>query len=112
MFCGLEGSTSEDIRLLLEGSSYKHEPTKFSGMVFAHRLKIYAFLDWECYTNFPSVFSEQVNVRSFGHRNPLEEYKIDGCKFFISMLSATRRLTVESLLRYWSSPMESQELYV
>ncbi|XP_057469284.1 protein translocase subunit SECA2, chloroplastic isoform X2 [Actinidia eriantha] len=54
----------------------------------------------------------EVNVRSFGHRNPLEEYKIDGCRFFISMLSATRRLTVESLLRYWSSPMESQEIYV
>ncbi|PWA49020.1 preprotein translocase SecA family protein [Artemisia annua] len=44
-----------------------------------------------------------VNVRSFGHRDPLEEYKIDGCRFFISMLSATRRLTVESLLRHWSS---------
>ncbi|XP_052188248.1 protein translocase subunit SECA2, chloroplastic isoform X2 [Diospyros lotus] len=56
--------------------------------------------------------SSAVNVRSFGHRNPLEEYKIDGCRFFISMLSATRRLTVESLLAYWSSPMESQELYV
>ncbi|KAI3460557.1 hypothetical protein Pfo_017220 [Paulownia fortunei] len=56
--------------------------------------------------------SSAVNVRSFGHRNPLEEYKIDGCRFFISMLSATRRVTVESLLRYWSSPMESQELYV
>ncbi|XP_011074819.1 protein translocase subunit SECA2, chloroplastic isoform X1 [Sesamum indicum] len=56
--------------------------------------------------------SSAVNVRSFGHRNPLEEYKIDGCRFFISMLSATRRVTVESLLRYWSSPMESQELFV
>lgn len=56
--------------------------------------------------------SSAVNVRSFGHRNPLEEYKIDGCRFFISMLSATRRLTVESLLQYWSSSMESQELYV
>ncbi|KAK9270302.1 hypothetical protein L1049_025880 [Liquidambar formosana] len=56
--------------------------------------------------------SSAVNVRSFGHRNPLEEYKIDGCRFFISMLSATRRLTVESLFRYWSSPMESQELFV
>ncbi|CAA2958244.1 translocase subunit SECA2, chloroplastic isoform X1 [Olea europaea subsp. europaea] len=54
--------------------------------------------------------SSAVNVRSFGHRNPLEEYKIDGCRFFISMLSAIRRVTVESLLRYWSSPMESQEL--
>lgn len=53
----------------------------------------------------------QVNVRSFGQRNPLEEYKIDGCRFFISMLCATQRLTVESLLRYWSFPMESQELY-
>ncbi|KAL0323316.1 UNVERIFIED_CONTAM: protein translocase subunit SECA2, chloroplastic [Sesamum angustifolium] len=49
--------------------------------------------------------SSAVNVRSFGHRNPLEEYKIDGCRFFISMLSATRRVTVESLLRYWSSPV-------
>ncbi|GFP84300.1 protein translocase subunit seca2 chloroplastic [Phtheirospermum japonicum] len=56
--------------------------------------------------------SSAVNVRSFGHRNPLEEYKIDGCRFFISMLSATRRLTVESLLRYWLSPMESQDLFV
>ncbi|XP_044511762.1 protein translocase subunit SECA2, chloroplastic isoform X2 [Mangifera indica] len=55
--------------------------------------------------------SSAVNVRSFGHRNPLEEYKIDGCRFFISMLSATRRLTVEILLQYWSSPMESQELF-
>ncbi|XP_058089861.1 protein translocase subunit SECA2, chloroplastic isoform X1 [Magnolia sinica] len=56
--------------------------------------------------------SSAVNVRSFGHRNPLEEYKIDGCRFFISMLSATRRLTIESLLQYWSSPMESEELFV
>ncbi|KAK1400971.1 hypothetical protein POM88_000576 [Heracleum sosnowskyi] len=43
--------------------------------------------------------SSAVNVRSFGHRNPLEEYKIDCCRFFISMLSATQRLTVEALLR-------------
>lgn len=56
--------------------------------------------------------SSAVNVRSFGHRNPLEEYKIDGCRFFISMLSAIRRLTVESLLRYWSSPTESDDLFV
>ncbi|MQL82076.1 hypothetical protein Taro_014519 [Colocasia esculenta] len=54
--------------------------------------------------------SSAVNVRSFGHRNPLEEYKIDGCKFFISMLSATRRLIVESLLQYWSSPTRIEEL--
>ncbi|XP_058219645.1 protein translocase subunit SECA2, chloroplastic isoform X2 [Rhododendron vialii] len=60
----------------------------------------------------PYVKEIEVNVRSFGQRNPLEEYKIDGCRFFISMLSATQRLTVESLLRYWSSPMESQELYI
>lgn len=56
--------------------------------------------------------SSAVNVRSFGHRNPVEEYKIDGCRFFISMLSASRRLTVESLFCYWSSPMESQELFL
>ncbi|KAL5843967.1 hypothetical protein ACOSQ3_009982 [Xanthoceras sorbifolium] len=56
--------------------------------------------------------SSAVNVRSFGHRNPLEEYKIDGCRFFISMLSATRKVTIESLLQYWSSPMDSQELFV
>uniref|UniRef100_A0A7N0TSW9 Protein translocase subunit SecA n=1 Tax=Kalanchoe fedtschenkoi TaxID=63787 RepID=A0A7N0TSW9_KALFE len=56
--------------------------------------------------------SSAVNVRSFGHRNPLEEYKIDGCRFFIAMLSATRRLTVSSLLRHWSSPMEWQELFL
>lgn len=54
--------------------------------------------------------SYAVNVRTFAHRNPLEEYKIDGCRFFISMLSATRRVTVESLLHYWSS-MESEELF-
>ncbi|XP_074280188.1 protein translocase subunit SECA2, chloroplastic [Silene latifolia] len=56
--------------------------------------------------------SSAVNVRTFGHRNPLEEYKIDGCRFFISMLSAFRRLTVESLFRYWASPMDSQELFI
>ncbi|XP_057994709.1 protein translocase subunit SECA2, chloroplastic-like isoform X1 [Hevea brasiliensis] len=55
--------------------------------------------------------SSAVNVRSFGHRNPLEEYKIDGCRFFISMLSATRRLTLETLLQYWSAPTESHELF-
>lgn len=55
--------------------------------------------------------SSAVNVRSFGDRNPLEEYKIDGCRFFISMLSATRRLTIESLFQYWSSPMDSEELF-
>ncbi|CAM8980221.1 unnamed protein product [Rhodiola kirilowii] len=59
-----------------------------------------------------NTLSSAVNVRSFGHRNPLEEYKIDGCRFFISMLSATRRLSVGSLLRYWSSPTESQELFL
>lgn len=59
-----------------------------------------------------SFVSGKVNVRSFGHRNPLEEYKIDGCRFFISMLSATRRLTIESLLQYWSSPMESHEIFL
>ncbi|KAG0576049.1 hypothetical protein KC19_5G051100 [Ceratodon purpureus] len=42
-----------------------------------------------------------VNVRCFGHMNPLEEYKIDGCRFFIAMLSAARRITVESLLQPW-----------
>ncbi|XP_068652140.1 protein translocase subunit SECA2, chloroplastic [Aristolochia californica] len=56
--------------------------------------------------------SSAVNVRSFGHRNPLEEYKIDGCRFFISMLSTTRRITIESLFRYWSSPMESEDLFM
>ncbi|KAG9457145.1 hypothetical protein H6P81_001653 [Aristolochia fimbriata] len=56
--------------------------------------------------------SSAVNVRSFGHRNPLEEYKIDGCRFFISMLSATRRLTIESLFRHWSSPMESEDIFM
>ncbi|KAL9265717.1 translocase subunit SECA2, chloroplastic-like protein [Drosera capensis] len=52
-----------------------------------------------------------VNVRSFGQRNPLEEYKIDGCRFFISMLSATRRITVDSILQHWSSRMESDNLF-
>ncbi|KAK4433717.1 protein translocase subunit SECA2, chloroplastic [Sesamum alatum] len=44
--------------------------------------------------------SSAVNVRSFGHRNPLEEYKIDGCRFFISMLSATRRRERIALRNY------------
>ncbi|XP_078156909.1 preprotein translocase SecA family protein isoform X2 [Carex rostrata] len=53
----------------------------------------------------------EVNVRSFGHRNPLEEYKIDGCRFFISMLSATRRLIVESLIHFWSKNVVSEEIF-
>eukprot|EP01018_Ginkgo_biloba_P024872 Gb_25957 [translate_table: standard] len=53
--------------------------------------------------------SSAVNVRSFGHMNPLEEYKIDGCRFFIAMLSSARRLIVESLLRHWLSPSDSEE---
>ncbi|KAJ4819063.1 Protein translocase subunit SecA [Rhynchospora pubera] len=55
--------------------------------------------------------SSAVNVRSFGHRNPLEEYKIDGCRFFISMLSATRRLTIESLIQFWSLNVVSEEIF-
>uniref|UniRef100_A0A0D9XQ08 chloroplast protein-transporting ATPase n=1 Tax=Leersia perrieri TaxID=77586 RepID=A0A0D9XQ08_9ORYZ len=66
---------------------------------------------WKDHLVNMNKLSSAVNVRSFGHRNPLEEYKIDGCRFFISMLSATRRLTVESLLHYWSSPMESEEIF-
>ncbi|KAL6658515.1 hypothetical protein ACP70R_004101 [Stipagrostis hirtigluma subsp. patula] len=66
---------------------------------------------WKDHLVNMNKLSSAVNVRSFGHRNPLEEYKIDGCRFFISMLSATRRLTVQSLLHYWSSPMESDEIF-
>ncbi|KAK1641718.1 hypothetical protein QYE76_059523 [Lolium multiflorum] len=66
---------------------------------------------WKDHLVNMNKLSSAVNVRSFGHRNPLEEYKIDGCRFFISMLSATRRLTVEALLHYWSSPMESEEIF-
>ncbi|PWZ37080.1 Protein translocase subunit SECA2, chloroplastic [Zea mays] len=66
---------------------------------------------WKDHLVNMNKLSSAVNVRSFGHRNPLEEYKIDGCRFFISMLSATRRLTVESLVHYWSSPMESEEIF-
>ncbi|XP_057857374.1 protein translocase subunit SECA2, chloroplastic isoform X3 [Cryptomeria japonica] len=51
-----------------------------------------------------------VSVRGFGSRNPLEEYKIDGCRFFITMLGAARHQTVTSLLRYWLSPNGSLEL--
>ena len=101
-----ESSSSEDLRLFLEGSSRKHEQAQFSAIMICCFSSIYASnrhkLTWNIW---------QVNVRSFGHRNPLEEYKIDGCRFFISMLSATRRLTVETLLQYWSSPMESQEIF-
>lgn len=104
-----EGSFGEDFGLFLEGSSCKHEQAEFSGILFtslSHDIWIH------CSQIFNLKHFWQVNVRSFGHRNPLEEYKIDGCRFFISMLSATRRLTVESLLKHWSSPMESQELYI
>ncbi|GER55445.1 protein translocase subunit SecA [Striga asiatica] len=73
---------------------------------------IASYLDVVQESGYDSVYIREieVNVRSFGHRNPLEEYKIDGCRFFISMLSATRRVTVESLLRHWTSPMEIPEL--
>ncbi|KAL0432231.1 UNVERIFIED_CONTAM: protein translocase subunit SECA2, chloroplastic [Sesamum latifolium] len=62
---------------------------------------IASYLDVIQESGYDSAYVKEieVNVRSFGHRNPLEEYKIDGCRFFISMLSATRRVTVESLLR-------------
>uniref|UniRef100_A0A453HJD9 SecA Wing/Scaffold domain-containing protein n=1 Tax=Aegilops tauschii subsp. strangulata TaxID=200361 RepID=A0A453HJD9_AEGTS len=42
---------------------------------------------WKDHLVNMNKLSSAVNVRSFGHRNPLEEYKIDGCRFFISMLS-------------------------
>ncbi|WVZ53734.1 hypothetical protein U9M48_004638 [Paspalum notatum var. saurae] len=66
---------------------------------------------WKDHLVNMNKLSSAVNVRSFGHRNPLEEYKIDGCRFFISMLSATRRLAVESLLHYWSSQVESDNIF-
>lgn len=46
-----------------------------------------------------------VNVRSFGNMNPLEEYKIESLRFFISMLGSFRHLTVQSLLRPWHVEM-------
>ncbi|CAL5350852.1 unnamed protein product [Camellia sinensis] len=85
----------------------KYRPTEIERAVLVKTLDCF----WRDHLVNMNRLSSAVNVRSFGHRNPLEEYKIDGCRFFISMLSATRRLTVESILRYWSSPMESQELY-
>ncbi|KAJ4965139.1 hypothetical protein NE237_016988 [Protea cynaroides] len=94
---------------VMEESGYDHAYVKE-----IERAVILKTLDcfWRDHLVNMNRLSSAVNVRSFGHRNPLEEYKIDGCRFFISMLSATRRLTVETLLRYWSSPMESEELFV
>lgn len=108
-----ERSYCEDIRFFLEGPFDKYEQAQFSGNFILHESSFISPipLAWRLHqmTHLRTVW--QVNVRSFGHRNPLEEYKIDGCRFFISMLSATRRMTVESLLHYWSSPMESTDLY-
>ncbi|GKB88227.1 protein translocase subunit SecA2, chloroplastic isoform X1 [Tanacetum coccineum] len=76
-----------------------------SGYAEEYRAVLVKSLDcfWRDHLVNMNRLNSAVNVRSFGHRDPLEEYKIDGCRFFISMLSATRRLTVESLLRHWSS---------
>ncbi|KAL6868239.1 hypothetical protein ACP4OV_015084 [Aristida adscensionis] len=88
----------------------RYDDTYISGIEREVLLKTLDTL-WKDHLVNMNKLSSAVNVRSFGHRNPLEEYKIDGCRFFISMLSATRRLTVESLLHYWSSPMESDEIF-
>lgn len=110
-FClNAESCSCEDFRLFLEGSSHKHEQTQFCGTFITFCSFFFLSPNFLVDPSFTwNIW--QVNVRSFGHRNPLEEYKIDGCRFFISVLSATRRLTVESLLRYWSSPMETQEIF-
>ncbi|CAL4981947.1 unnamed protein product [Urochloa decumbens] len=88
----------------------RYDDTYISGIEREVLLKTLDAL-WKDHLVNMNKLSSAVNVRSFGHRNPLEEYKIDGCRFFISMLSATRRLTVEALLHYWSSPMESDEIF-
>ncbi|CAN6374574.1 unnamed protein product [Urochloa humidicola] len=88
----------------------RYDDTYISGIEREVLLKTLDAL-WKDHLVNMNKLSSAVNVRSFGHRNPLEEYKIDGCRFFISMLSSTRRLTVEALLHYWSSPMESDEIF-
>ncbi|CAO2140701.1 unnamed protein product [Urochloa humidicola] len=88
----------------------RYDDTYISGIEREVLLKTLDAL-WKDHLVNMNKLSSAVNVRSFGHRNPVEEYKIDGCRFFISMLSATRRLTVEALLHYWSSPMESDEIF-
>uniref|UniRef100_A0A0A9DSV3 SecA Wing/Scaffold domain-containing protein n=1 Tax=Arundo donax TaxID=35708 RepID=A0A0A9DSV3_ARUDO len=91
---------------LVQDSCY--DDTYIGGIEREVLLKTFDTL-WNDYLVNMNKLSSAVNVGSFGHRNPLEEYKIDDCRFFISMLSATRRLTVEALLHYWPSPMESDE---
>ncbi|CAN6362549.1 unnamed protein product [Urochloa humidicola] len=88
----------------------RYDDTYISGIEREVLLKTLDAL-WKDHLVNMNKLSSAVNVRSFGHRNPLEEYKIDGFRFFISMLSSTRRLTVEALLHYWSSPMESDEIF-
>ncbi|KAJ4700744.1 Protein translocase subunit SecA [Melia azedarach] len=53
-------------------------------MVYGERTVLVKTLDclWRDHLINMNQLSSAVNVRSFGHRNPLEEYKIDGCQIF------------------------------
>ncbi|XP_002977981.2 protein translocase subunit SECA2, chloroplastic isoform X1 [Selaginella moellendorffii] len=57
---------------------------------------------WRMHLANMSRLSSAVQITGFGHMNPLDEYKLDGARFFIKMLSAARRMTVESLLKPWA----------
>jgi preprotein translocase subunit SecA len=50
----------------------------------------------------------QVSVRGFGQMNPLEEYRIEGCRLFIGMLENLRRKMVRVMLL--SKAMRLKEL--
>ncbi|CAI5466915.1 unnamed protein product, partial [Closterium sp. Yama58-4] len=69
-------------------------------MEFFERESMLSTLDrlWSVHIANMARLRNAVSVQGFGRENPLEEFKIEGTRFFISTLFAMRRESVQALL--------------
>ncbi|CAI5475402.1 unnamed protein product [Closterium sp. Yama58-4] len=77
-------------------------------MEFFERESLLSTLDrlWSVHIANMARLRNAVSVQGFGRENPLEEFKIEGTRFFISTLFAMRRESVQALLSAFLADVE------
>ncbi|CAI5495228.1 unnamed protein product, partial [Closterium sp. Naga37s-1] len=79
-------------------------------MEFFERESLLSTLDrlWSVHIANMARLRNAVSVQGFGRENPLEEFKIEGTRFFISTLFAMRRESVQALLSAFLADTEGE----
>ncbi|GJP78081.1 hypothetical protein CLOP_g8411, partial [Closterium sp. NIES-67] len=79
-------------------------------MEFCEREALLSTLDrlWSVHIANMARLRNAVSVQGFGRENPLEEFKIEGTRFFISTLFAIRRESVQALLAGFLADTEGE----